>query len=278
MPCEEDLDVTAHAARVLPWLQGHPVVDNGLINIVQARADGHVSPGPGDRWYRMEHGQRLVGAAAWTPPRGPVLSTMPIESAQELADRLAGAHLPSVVGPTPVADAFAARYAERSGRLYRIGLDMAVLELTCVRRPATITGHLSAATSDDRELLIDWLRAFNSEALPYDPPADPTPVVDRGLGDPGRLWLWKDDRSAVSVLWLSRPAFGVVRVGAVYTPPSARGHGYASAAVAAACQASLDRGARACTLSTDLTNPTSNRIYQRIGFTRVGSAREWMFT
>jgi hypothetical protein len=61
----------------------------------------------------------------------------------------------------------------------------------------------------------------------------------------------------------------MVRVGPVYTPPEFRGHGYASAATAAASQQALDAGASEVLLFTDLANPVSNSIYQRIGYRAV---------
>ena len=66
-----------------------------------------------------------------------------------------------------------------------------------------------------------------------------------------------------------------IRVGPVYTPPELRGRGYASNLVAAASQAALDDGRRALFLFTDLANPTSNRIYQAIGYEPVRDVDEW---
>jgi predicted GNAT family acetyltransferase len=60
-----------------------------------------------------------------------------------------------------------------------------------------------------------------------------------------------------------------IRIGPVYTPPEHRGHGYASAVTAAASQDQLDRGRHFVFLFTDLSNPTSNKIYQAIGYERV---------
>ncbi|GIJ52045.1 hypothetical protein Val02_89310 [Virgisporangium aliadipatigenens] len=57
-----------------------------------------------------------------------------------------------------------------------------------------------------------------------------------------------------------------------------RGRGYASSAVAGVSQWALDSGAVALNLYTDLANPTSNAIYRRIGYRRVGDAREWDLT
>ena len=58
------------------------------------------------------------------------------------------------------------------------------------------------------------------------------------------------------------------RVGPVYTPPELRGRGYASALTAALTEQLLERR-RFCFLFTDLANPTSNSIYQRIGYRPV---------
>jgi predicted GNAT family acetyltransferase len=55
----------------------------------------------------------------------------------------------------------------------------------------------------------------------------------------------------------------------VYTPPRFRNRGYASMAVATLSQRLLEAGYDFCTLFTDLANPTSNHIYQAIGYRRV---------
>jgi ribosomal protein S18 acetylase RimI-like enzyme len=67
----------------------------------------------------------------------------------------------------------------------------------------------------------------------------------------------------------------VARVNYVYTPPERRGHGYASACVATLTQQLLDEGVPRCCLYTDLSNPTSNKIYQAIGYRPVCDAAEY---
>jgi predicted GNAT family acetyltransferase len=59
--------------------------------------------------------------------------------------------------------------------------------------------------------------------------------------------------------------FGVARIGPVYTPPALRGRGYGSAATAAATRDVLEEAA-VPVLYTDLANPTSNKIYQQLGY------------
>jgi len=91
------------------------------------------------------------------------------------------------------------------------------------------------------------------------------------------MWLWEVDGEPVSTAWLSAPVAGVTRISGVYTPPERRGHGYASGVVAAASQHALDAGVDACMLYTDLANPTSNKIYQALGYRPVCDATQWAF-
>ncbi|MCC7451850.1 MAG: GNAT family N-acetyltransferase, partial [Anaerolineae bacterium] len=42
-------------------------------------------------------------------------------------------------------------------------------------------------------------------------------------------------------------------------------------------QSLLDVGYQFCTLFTDLTNPTSNGIYQRMGYRYIGEFGEYLF-
>jgi predicted GNAT family acetyltransferase len=69
---------------------------------------------------------------------------------------------------------------------------------------------------------------------------------------------------------VTRAAAGAVRVGPVYTPPGQRRRGYAGALTVAVSQAARDAGAQQVVLFTDLANPTSNALYQRLGCTPVG--------
>ena len=68
---------------------------------------------------------------------------------------------------------------------------------------------------------------------------------------------------------LTRAVAGMARIGPVYTPPALRGRGYAGAATAAVSQAALDAGTREVVLYTDLANPVSNALYERLGYRPV---------
>jgi uncharacterized protein len=91
------------------------------------------------------------------------------------------------------------------------------------------------------------------------------------------LRLWYDDGKPVSFAGYGNPTPNGCRVGPVYTPPEHRGKGYASACTAALSQELLDRGCKFVFLFTDLQNPTSNHIYQVIGYEPVSDFDEYHF-
>src|SRR4051812_43664883 len=53
------------------------------------------------------------------------------------------------------------------------------------------------------------------------------------------------------------------------TPQHRRGHGYGSAVTAAACERAHRSGSADVVIFADVANPTSNAIYQNIGFESV---------
>ena len=90
-----------------------------------------------------------------------------------------------------------------------------------------------------------------------------------GRIEQSRVWLWEDPvGTPVHLTQATPPSFGVVRIGPVYTPDEHRGQGYATAMVAALSRELAAAGVRVC-LFTDQANPTSNAIYQRIGYVPV---------
>ena len=123
-------------------------------------------------------------------------------------------------------------------------------------------------------MLVDWMRAFNLK--PGVTAADQAePMVDARL-DHGRLLVW-EDQQPVSMVGVTPPVADVVRIGPVYTPPDFRRRGYAGSAVAVASRRALAAEATRCMLFTDLTNPTSNKIYAEVGYQRIGDWEEHVF-
>ena len=107
---------------------------------------------------------------------------------------------------------------------------------------------------------------------------DPATLVDRRLEDPdGDFAVWEDGGFPVSLAGWGGPTPNGIRIGPVYTPPERRGRGYAGALTAGVTRTLLDAGRRFCFLFTDLSNPTSNALYARIGYEPVADVDMWRF-
>lgn len=234
--------------------------------------DEHGTPDPGDL------GGPVVAAAMRTPP-WPLVATGfgDAPAATELM-RAWLAEDPDVGGinaETETARAVASAWAQLTGGSTRQRMTEAMHALTAVGEPPRpARGALREAREADRALLIGWERAFVSEAgvgIAQQAPQR----VDRRLASAAQF-VWEDS-GPVSTVAIAPVIAGTVRIGPVYTPPAQRGRGYATSAVAALSRQMLSRDAQRCMLFTDLTNPTSNKIYASIGYRRFASWEEHAF-
>lgn len=182
------------------------------------------------------------------------------------------ADLPDLVGVSgatgvveSVADSVAEPSHVRAMRLFRLG---------ALNAPAAVQGAPRRAESPDRDLAVEWYRAFEVESHGRIP--DVEHLVDTVLGE-GGCWLWLDAHGIPVSLASRQPVVaGSARIGPVYTPPAERARGYGSAVTAAATRDILDDGAIPV-LFTDLANPTSNKIYEALGYQRVEDRTEYRF-
>jgi predicted GNAT family acetyltransferase len=212
---------------------------------------------------------RVVATAIWTPPWNVVLSEVDDERAiQAIAGALAEDDPGGVIGPMEHVDAFARAWCEPRGWTYRLGMQQRAYAVESVTAPERVPGSLRHARLADRDQMVDWMLAFEAEAMGSEAGwRDMRALVNDMLTQSTRTgYIWEVDGKPVSMCQATGPTPNGIRIGAVYTPPEKRRRGYASAITAAASQEQLDRGRRWCFLFTDLSNPTSNSIYQAIGY------------
>ena len=221
----------------------------------------------------------VVTAALMTPPHNLVLALSGADAALDLIADDVRAFLapPGVLGPKHESLTFARIWQDRTGQAYRLHTAERIYRLERVIPPRPAPGHLRLATAADRALMIDWFHAFSVEALQEDDREGNARGVDLRLASTAIAnFFWEDERP-VSFTGAFRGTPRGARIGPVYTPPEWRGRGYASACVAAVSQLMLDEGHRSCYLFTDLANPTSNRIYQAIGYQAVTDVDVYRF-
>ena len=223
----------------------------------------------------------VVAAALMTPPFNIVLSWTDDPGAiRALAGDLSQRRLaiPGITAPPEIARAFADAWAgTHSGTAHRTMAER-IYRLEHVTPPSDVPGTLRIADDSDRDLLRSWTHAFLLEALGRPDENEARDVVDGALRTGTRtFYLWEHDGRPVSMAGVTGPTPHGIRVGPVFTPRPHRGQGFASAVTAAASQAQLDQGRRFVFLFTDLDNPTSNKIYQAIGYEPVIDIDQWSF-
>ena len=227
----------------------------------------------------VERESGLLAAAVMTPPHrviiyGESADAVPLRLIAD--DLIAGGWMPpGAIGPAEVARAFSQVWTVARGGQFRIHTHERVYELRQVAPPAGVPGALRVATESDLDLVARWMFAFTQDAR-LDGTVESTREIAEFRIDDRDLFLW-DVGQPVSMAAKSRRTTHGVAVGPVYTPPDFRRQGYASACVAALSQQLLDAGWEFCALFADLANPTSNSVYQKIGYRPVCDFDEYVF-
>lgn len=182
---------------------------------------------------------------------------------------------PGVIGPVQSAEAFYNHWQIISGQEGVVEMYQRVYELRHVHLPKLPSGHFRVARPEDIPLIAGWIHAFEIEALDRDQPLK----LDRSerFVQRGQMFVWEDEGQLVAMAMSTRPLRHSITVSAVYTPPEHRRQGYATALVARLSQHLLDMGYEFVNLFTDLENPTSNSIYQKIGYHPVIDFRSYKF-
>ncbi|MFE5486978.1 GNAT family N-acetyltransferase [Streptomyces sp. NPDC056527] len=218
-------------------------------------------------WWTEPDG-RVTGAFLFTLPHEPALGPMPVEAARALVHALPdAAAVTGVRGEEETAEAFARELCGESRtwtttrrmRLYRLG--------TLTPPDPAPPGRPRTAAAADIPLAVSWMRDFARD-IGEDADVDYTPNIEPRVAE-GRLHFWETGDGPVSMASVSPIVAGQARVSPVFTPAELRGRGYAGAVTGAVSRAALDAGAQQVLLFTDLSNPTSNALYQRLGYRPV---------
>lgn len=274
-------DARAFMARVQAALEETEAANNLMIGITNRLVEHPERFKFAPYLAAVTDGDAVVAAAVMTPPNRVILYSArgddPAPLRLLVADLVAGGwSAPGVVGPSTPARAFAELWQMETGRPYRPGMSERVYELRQVSPSSGVPGHLRPARAEELPLLVEWIIGFNRDAhLTPDDPATIAEHLTQRIAA-GEYFVW-DDGGPVSVAGTGRHTTHGMAIGPVYTPPELRNRGYASACVAALSQRLLDQGWQFCCLFTDLANPTSNTIYQRIGYRPVCDFNEYNF-
>ena len=258
-----------------PFLVENEDVYSLFYGILQGIKAGRVGLLPGTRFEAEGH---LVALFQMTPPHP--LNIVIIDdtntdailtfAASEFLDR--EIHIPSVVGLKSVVFPFAERWKELTQVDTRLAMDQGLYRLDEVNKSLTGSpGTWRYARKDEAPLIEEWYHAFNEDVgLPKADNHEIQLKVEQFL-EGQEVFFWEDNGKVVSMMKKSRPSDHGVTVSFVFTPQEERKKGFARTMVAAGSEELL-KTYDFCVLYTDMMNPTSNKIYQEIGYKKIADS------
>ncbi len=266
-----------------PVLKGQEAANNLMLGLATRLAKAEEPADLPAVMMTVSNGQKLESAIVMTPPRGVVLyasADAPEEAINALVEALivGGYPVPECNGPSAVSSLFAKIWAKRTGQEAETKTALRAYELRRVCRPDGVPGSPRQPKVNELELVARWMYDFyRAVGEDHGPGADQVKKsVERVIAAQQAL-LWEYQGQPASMALAVRPVRGGIAISSVYTPPENRGHGFASACVAELSQRQLDNGKEFCCLYADLDNPTSNSIYQKIGYTPAGDSIHYRF-
>lgn len=275
MRAHHTTDAAAALTRVSEFLASDPVMNNVVILLLAgARDHGRSAP----MWW-VEDSSGAVRGTLVGPgsPLPAILGPMGIDAATALAEASA-ATLPvrRVNGPADAVATFAGAFATITGVAARPVGGERIYEAPSVQLVGDPVGRRRPATEADYEKIVDFVAGFGAETGTGHGGPDAHRQRAAGFIEAGRLHVWDVDANPVASTVVIPPASGVSRVTFVYTSPDHRGRGFASRLVSELTAQIISEGARPI-LYTQLENPISNRLYQRIGYKVVSEQLRYEF-
>src|SRR5436190_911920 len=255
------------------FLMEHEAENNLILGQAMRLARGEWIGNAAVAFYVVEDEGRVLVAAMHNQPYRLVLTRGPGPAIAMIADWAARkkVNLAGVIGVPESVLMYTRAWSKLSRDKLKGGHRLRIYQLEKLKPAAQVSGRLEPATMSEVDLLTQWNIAFTRDV------EQPITGGERAMAErvirEGRLFVWRDPQPVSMAAWAGQTSRGV-RINMVYTPPELRRRGYASAAVSALTKKLLESGRKFVFLFTDLSNPTSNKIYQQMGYEPVCDINE----
>ncbi|MCL2363534.1 MAG: GNAT family N-acetyltransferase [Defluviitaleaceae bacterium] len=191
-----------------------------------------------------------------------------------LIDNSTDVPFPGVIALRNLSFTFAQAYCAKNGLQHETAMELRCFELTEVNPDIKQFGTLRLVNEGDMHFFPFWAEGMFAADVygktTMNIPQDYATYLHRI--NSRKVHVLEVDGQPVSIAAAHREMVTVCGIGLVYTPPYFTRRGYATSCVAQLSQNVLDRGFKKCVLYTDLANPTSNSIYQKIGYRPIGDS------
>lgn len=175
----------------------------------------------------------------------------------------------SIISVKEWAVLFAQKWQEKTDGNFSLMMDQGLYRLDQVEESLEMSpGKWRYAAISDAQLIEKWYSQFEQDTgLSVTAPKEIKKRVKNML-DGKEVFFWEDQGEVVSMMKKSRPTTNGITVSLVFTPAEKRKKGYGRTLVATVSRELL-KEFEFCVLYTDMLNPTSNKIYQEIGYQKL---------
>ena len=275
-------DARSFVDRTLPDLSSDETRNNLILGLaLRLKEDPHAYTEQDPLMAVVsDESDRNLAIAIMTPPFPMIIQSEPLhlEALETLADALLknGRYLPGVNGVSEVSDSFAQIWESKTEQNVRLLMSLRAYELRKIADLEYPSGGMRIAEEKDAQKVAEMHNAMRQELVAQPGNAATVESALKTIRQQ-RTFFWVVDGEVVSITNAVRPQIKGICISGVYTPPEFRRRGYARALVAEVSKEMLSRGFELTNLFTDLANPTSNKIYQEVGYEAVCDYRQYSF-
>lgn len=267
-------DTNTFYSKVSSFLEKNEDVNNlalGILNklVKNPNTYGEMKP----VYFTVESENLIKLVMLMTPPYNlQLVGINDPEAVEKAIDGLISNNIsiPGIIGCKELCLNFEKLWKEKTSCKSETAMDQRIYRLDTVKKVPKTEGFFKIADENEIDILTQWFIEFHdylNEQISQESAAKSI----KSLINRKRAFLWID-KGPVTMIVANRGSENGITVSGVYTPERFRRMGYATSCVAKASQYLLDQGYKYCTLYTDLSNPTSNSIYQKIGYKPIADS------
>jgi len=278
-------DINIFYDMASPFLMEHEVENGLLFYVLHALKENINRYGVELPSLSLVLKNNLINALAIrTPPRDLLLSfSNDLNYIELLVEEFAkrNENLPGVIGLKEAADKFTNLWCKVNNLSFKLLRKERLYKLEKVTTGTLGERRISVANKHFQSLVLKWSKDMMSEALEEVTEIELNQslknISDEIESGKSRIYLLFDNNEPVSMARKAGRTPNGIAVNLVYTPLTLRRNGYATECVAKLSHQLLEEGNKYCFLFTDLSNPISNSIYQKIGYRPIYDLNHYKF-
>lgn len=276
-------DVNRFNELVFPFLLRYEAENNLLFSIPNSLKEDLYRYGDNKPIFTsITENDKIKLVSIRTPPHNQIISyTDDLRTISVLIDVLIkkNVDLPGILGFKEGAERFVKLWCEKKGISANLVRNERIYKLERVAEETLGKNEFIKATREYEDIILQWGKEFMVEALPE----RTSEMIEQSIKRlkmairKGKIFLLLDNNKPVSMVQKAGKTPNGNSVNFVYTPPELRRRGYATECVAKLSKYLLEEGNKFCFLFTDLIDPISNSIYQKVGYRSVIDVDEFQF-